>query len=42
MPVNAPPPIGIVFFVEDYFAKVFWTDGEICLESMVDLRLMKD
>tara|TARA_R110000824_G_scaffold8737_5_gene39718 strand:- start:23401 stop:23595 length:195 start_codon:yes stop_codon:yes gene_type:complete len=42
MAEDALPPFGVVFLVEGHFAKVFWSDGVIYLESMVDLRLVKD
>lgn len=33
-----PVPYGLVVTVESFFARVIWSDGEVYLESMVDLK----
>jgi hypothetical protein len=35
-------PYGIVMSTDGLFAKVVWSDGEIYLESIVDLKLINN
>jgi hypothetical protein len=39
---GAALPYGIVMSVDTLFAKVIWSDGEIFLESIVDLKLINN
>ena len=36
------PPVGLVVMAESYFAKVVWSDGEVYLESMIDLKAINN
>jgi hypothetical protein len=35
-------PYGIVMSTDELFAEVVWSDGEIFLESMVDLKVINN
>tara|TARA_B100000809_G_C14836473_1_gene423056 strand:- start:465 stop:665 length:201 start_codon:yes stop_codon:yes gene_type:complete len=35
-------PYGLVMSTDELFAKVAWSDGEIFLESMVDLKVINN
>ena len=35
-------PFGLVVTIESFFARVIWSDGEVYLESMIDLKAINN